>query len=266
VPTTQATPHATNTLRIAEGATLQLKFGTYSFPINGCECTSQTGLIRSETGRPIRYRMAIHAKVTLITSGGQAGCTLIENQLRAALLIPYQTLSLLQDDGAPSSMTLNTNNSISGVVITDGPHFPEAMNAEFVNRRTAEFSGEAEFLIQNAANAVLSFHETVAITGNAGPVMSWRQAVNAGPVFQQVYPFSTVRATQTGRAVGHMSYPVPPALLFPEAFLHQERSRTVRESPRRIGPGGGLIEYPVSWSYDFEANVPLFALPNIPPL
>lgn len=244
---------------------MQLKYGNYLFQINGCEVTSQTTLVRSDTGRPLRYRTSMNVRATLITSGGQAGCSLVENQLRAALAVPYQTLSLLQDNGAPSSMTMASNTSVTGVVVVDGPHFPVATDAEFVNRRTAEFTAEAEYLIPSGATAVLSFQETVSVTGNCGPVTTWRPAVNAPPVFQVVYPFSTCRATQAGRAVGNLAYPTPPALLFPEAYLHQDRSRTVRESPQRVGPAG-LIGYPVSWSYEFEAGEPLLALPNVPPL
>ncbi len=246
---------------------MQLRYGTYSFPINGCMVTSQTQVIRSESGRPIRYKYTIHVKAYLETSSGQAACSALENALRLALLKPYQTLALLEDSGATSSLAIISNNSISGVVIVDGPHFNEAMDAEFVNRRTAEFTGEAEFMIPTASNAVISYHETVAITGNCGPVTSWRPAVNAKPVFQIVYPASTTKVTQSGRAVGHTGYPAPAALLFPQGLLKQEQSRIVRDSPRRIGPqSSALVEWPISWNYQFEANTPLLALPGTPPL
>ena len=49
--------------------------------------------------------------------------------------------------------------------------------------------------------------------------------------------------------------------------MNRDRSRVSYEDARRVGPASNaLVEWPVSWQYDFEANVPLVGLPSIPPL
>jgi hypothetical protein len=245
---------------------VQLKYGSYAFAVNGCEVTTRTSVIRSDTGRPIRYKVVVNVKA-YIDGSGQADLTLKENQLRAVLAQPYGDLKLLQDSGADSSSALVSNNSITGVVITDGPHFGEAQGAEFINRRTAEFTGEAEYVINNSAAAVISFQEEVSIIGTGGPITNWRLAVNARPVEQVVYPFSTVRVLQVGTAVGHMIRPTAPPPFWSYPIEKVERRRITAGSARRVGPGLlALIQPSVSWQYEYESDRPLVALPNIPPL
>ena len=178
---------------------MQLQLGTFTFNANACEVTSQTSVIRSYYGRPLRWKMAIHVKAYLETTLGQAACTALEIALRAACLVPYQSLILKHDDGSPSSTAVVSNSSISGVVITDGPHFGEAMDAEYVNRRTAEFSGEAEFVIQNTAAAIVSFSESVSITGDAGPVNTWRQSIKRRPSSSRFTRSRSSRRPSPGR-------------------------------------------------------------------
>ena len=245
---------------------MQLVYGNLAFPVNGCEVTSRTSIERASTGRPLRYKVALDVKA-YIEGSGQADLTAKENLVRLALAQPYGNLKLLQDSGADSSSALVSNNSISGVVIVDGPHFAEAQGAEFVNRRTATFTGEAEFLIANADAAVVQFQEEVSIIGTGGPLTTWRLAVNARPVQQVVYPFSTVKIVQVGTAVGHRIRPSAPAPFWAYPIEKVDRRRITTGSARRIGPGIlGLIEPSVSWQYEYEWDRPLIALPNLPPL
>ena len=41
-------------------------------------------------------------------------------------------------------------------------------------------------------------------------------------------------------------------------------SRSSRGNPKRVG--AGFVEYPLSWAYAFESDVPLVGAPNFPPL
>lgn len=249
---------------------MQLYFkGNPLFNAGAAAVTSDTLLIRADTGRPLRYRTRIHVHAFLEynqNTGGQAGLTAMEATLRSQLLNNYGDLVLKQDSGAYSGLALANANSISGVVIDQGPTFSEAMDSEYVNRRTVEFSGVAEFVIQNTANAVVSFRETLAYQGTGGPVTSWRPAVNAPPVQQQVFPSSTIKLVQTGRAVGHLAYPKPPGPFFAYPIEKVHLREFVEEDPQRVGPGLlALVNYPVTWKYVYESTLPLAALPNLPP-
>jgi hypothetical protein len=241
---------------------MQLWYGNLAFPVNGVKAATRVRLVMADTGRPLRYKAAIDVKAYLDGSG-EADLTVKENLVYAALLVPYQNLVLKQSTGAATGTNLLNSASISGVRIVDGPNFTnEAQDGEYVVQRVCTFTGEAEYLIAVGANAVLSFTETVSIFGNGGPVVRWRPMVNADPVPQIVYPSSTTRAVQTGQAVGHLGYPSVPGPNWPIAELNEKR-RIVRGSPKRLG--SGFIEYPVAWSYEFEALGPLVSLPNLPP-
>jgi hypothetical protein len=244
---------------------VQLRVGTFFFPANAAEVTTRTAVVRASTGRPVRYKVSFHVKA-YIEGSGQADLSLKENLLRQALLIPYQDIALLQDSGAASSSSVASASTITGVVVTDGPHFSEAQGAEYVNRRTCEFTAECEIPIVNADAAVVSFQESLTYFGTAGPVTRWRPAVNAGPVEQVVSPASTIRIVQAGQATGHRVWPTAPLPRWPFPVEQVEKRRITRDSPRRIGPGLGMVEWPISWQYEFEWDRPLVAFPNLPPL
>jgi hypothetical protein len=239
--------------------------GNPLFNANAAEVTSDTTLIRAESGRPLRYSMRIRVR-GFLEGTSQADLTAKENNLRIALLNPYGDLVLQQDSGANSGLALTSNNSITGVVIERGPTFSEAQGAEYTNYRTVEFEGSAEYLVPNADTAIVSWKETFSFVGTCGPVTAWRRAVNAGPVQQQIYPASTMRVTQVGRAVGHRVVPPVPPPRFSYPIELVDRRRIVPESPQRTGPGAGaLVNYGISWEYTYESDSPLAALPGLPP-
>src|ERR1700679_552334 len=194
--------------------------------------TSDTILIRAETGRPLRYQTRIHVHAFLEYSqnaGGQAALTAMETTLRKQLLNSYGDLVLKQDSGSYSGLALVNSTAITGVVIDQGPTFSEAMDSEYVNRRTVEFSGVAEYVIPGTANAVVSWKETLSFTGTCGPVVGWRPNVNGPSVEQQIYPSSTMKLVQSGRAVGHQNYPKAPQPFFPFPIEKVHLRRVVPE-------------------------------------
>jgi hypothetical protein len=242
---------------------VQLVYGAYRFPVNGVAVTSRTSPVLDYAGRTIRVRTAINCRGYL-TGDGQAALTLLENQMRAALLIPYQNLSLLQDSGAVSATSLSSGSTLSGVSITDGPHFPDPMGSEYVTTRTFEFSGEAETVVNGNSANLLAFQESLTFVGTGGPMTMFKNAVN-GPLPQRqvVYPRTVCRVIQAGQSVGHLQYPLAPAPKWP-AFENVDRRQVVNANPRRVGRG--LAEFPITWRYEFESAVPLVGLPTIPPL
>ncbi|AWM38129.1 hypothetical protein GobsT_37780 [Gemmata obscuriglobus] len=243
---------------------MRAAWGNYLFPVNGCEVTSRTRLITSDTGRPIRYVTRVSVAGWL-EADGQAALAVAEASLRAALLTNYLDFRFLTDAGAVTPLSLLNSQSISGVRVVDGPNFTGTDGAEYATVRRFEFEVEAEFLIANAANAVLAYQETVSITGDGGPRYVLRVPINARVlVRQKVSERTPVRAVQTGRAVGHVKYPPVPPPLWPRPIYQGDQGNVVRDSPRRLGLG--LVEFGVSWSYPFESDGPLVGVPGLPPL
>jgi len=235
------------------------------FSANAAEVTAETDLIRASTGRPLRYMTRIHVR-GFIEGNGQRELTEKEVELRRKLLNAYGDLSLRRDDGQQSGLTIDTRASITGVVIDRGPSFREAQGSEYVNRRTVEFSGVAEYVIPGSEPAIVSFTETFTYTGTCDPIQTWRQAVNARPVLQIVSPGSTMRVVQSGRAVGHLVRPNPPPPRWPFPIELRHHRRIVHTTGRRVGPrGGDVIEPVVEWTYEYESNTPLVALPTVVP-
>ncbi len=243
---------------------MQLRWGTYAFPVNGCDLTSRTRLVTSDSGRPVRYVTRVDVEGEL-EGDGQAALSAQEAALRAALLINYVDLAFRSDSGGVTAVSLLNSASLSGVRVVDGPIFAGSDGAEYATLRRFSFTVEAEFVIANAANAVLSFTETLSITGDGGPDTILRIPINVPLlVRQQISPRTPVFATQTGRAVGHTKYPPVPGPLWPRPTLQGKRTQINRENPRQLGLA--CVEYPVSWSYQYESDVPLVGVPGLPPL
>jgi hypothetical protein len=248
---------------------MQLFFnGQALFNSGAAAVTADTAVIRAESGRPLRLRTRLHVHAYLEyanNTGGQAALTSAENSLRSQLQGAYGDLVLKQDSGAYSGLALVNSNSISGVVIDSGPTFTEAEGSEYVNRRTVEFTGVAEYVIANTKTAIVSWKESLVFTGTGGPVTRWRPSVNTKPIQQQIYPFSTYKLVQTGRAVGHRAYPVQPTPFFAYPIEQVDRRRVINEAPTRIGKAqSSLVNYPITWEYYYESASPLVAVPNLP--
>lgn len=245
-------------------AVMRLWYGSYGLPLNGASTTSDVRTEFSYSGRPLRYVCSVEALV-YIDGDGQSDLTTKENAFRAALSVPYLDLILRQDSGAASSTYLLNAGSMSGVRITDGPHFQnEAKDGEFVCVRTARFTAEATYLYRGTENAVVSFRESVSITGNGGPRRSWRFPVNAPARRQVITPYSLVTATQSGEMVGHTRQPPPRLPIWPD-YLVNDRSGTKNDSPRPLGQA--VVDFGISWNFVFErGDGPLIGVPGLPPL
>lgn len=238
---------------------MQLFWGTYAFPVNAAACTSRTRVTSNQSGRPMRIALDFNVRATLF-GNGQQSLSDQEALCRAALSIPYQDLILKQDNGADSSMRLLQRASAGGVKITDGPHFTDAQSPEFVSTRTVEFTGTAEYFLPGSTG-LMSYYESVSVLGNGGPIRRWRNPVNAGLVRQVVNPRSLIVYTQSGRALGHIAYPVP-RMIFPAAYCVNEAYAVVQETPTPMG--NAWVDWPVSWNFIFQADRLLNGGPQLP--
>ena len=103
------------------------------------------------------------------------------------------------------------------------------------------------------------FTESITVRGTGGPRFVLLETL-AGPPQKQIVSLRTiVRATQTGRAVGFRTYPTYPVPLWPQ---HEklDRRRQDKSSPSTFH--GARINWPISWSYEFESLGPLGGTPH----
>lgn len=243
---------------------MQAKWGTrYTFLENGVDISSRTRVRLSDAGRPLTYITRLDVGGWL-EGDGQAALSLEEDALRQALAVPYLDFKFLTDAGAVSATGLLNSESLTGVRVVDGPHFTGTDGAEYATIRKFDFAVEAEFLIPNTANAVVSFTEQVTIVGDGGPMKRMRVPINATfLVRQQLSLRSIVRATQSGSAVGFSKYPTPPKPLWP-AYLLNDQSQVTRTAPK--ANGRAFSDYAVQWNYTFESDKPLVGVPNLFPV
>ncbi len=247
---------------------MQLFLGSYAFPANGVDVAiAITPTAFSAAGIPIRNLHRATCK-GVIEGNNQAECTDAENALRLVLADKYRDLILYKDDSTASSTKLVNNTSLSGVRIVSGPIFAnELRGAEHSTLRTFTFVAEAEYLVPvGNPDVMIAFSESLTMVGTGGPVTRYRNAINGPPVKQIVYPFSVVRATQSGQAVGHLRAPDPAIIappLWPADELVDQRVFG-QASPEALGLA--YVGYGVRWSYTFETAVGFFGFPNQAPL
>jgi hypothetical protein len=237
---------------------MQLKWGTYSFNSNGCEVLSRIEALFSSARIPYAQRRILEV-TGYLEADGQAALTAAQIALENALKVPYQDLVLYQDGGAVSATLLRNQGSLGGVVITSGPHFTESKPSEYATVRKFKFTAEAECPITNPVSALISFSEKMTYSGG-GPLYVMKRAINGPPQRQMVYPATEYVVSQTGEAVGYMSYPTAPPPRWPAAL--KETPVISRVSPMRIGLSG-YRDYRITWDYKFESVTPLIGAPTV---
>jgi hypothetical protein len=246
-----------------KGDAVQLWVGNYAFPANACACTMARRVSAlSDSGRPLRYVQTFGVQGTLF-GAGQAVLAALENGLRAQLAIEYQDIVLKTDAGLASGLFIPSRQSLSGVRILDGPNFMESRGSEYVTTRKFSFTAEAEFMQAGTETALVSFQETMSVTGNGGPVRRWRIPVNAKMIRQTVSPYSVIRYQHAGTAVGHFGQPIPPEPFFGRDLLVNEQENKATEHPKPLG--NSFVNWPVRWNYAGESDVymrPVHTLPK----
>lgn len=236
---------------------MQLKYGGYSFPVNGCNVRSRTEIVMNAAQVPYKYKGIIEVDGWL-TGSGQSAISSAMRTLQSALAVPYRDLILYQDDGAESATIMKNAGSITGVVITRGPDFPENRGSEYATTRYFTFTAECEYPLPNAGTVLLEFQETLTFSGG-GPLYVCKRAINTGPQRQLVCPQDAYRVVQQGRSVAFAVTPVYPPPTWP--FALKQAPDIKRISPGRLGPS--QVNIGVEWTYMFESVTPLVGAPNL---
>jgi hypothetical protein len=237
---------------------MQLKFGSYSWPVNGVKVGQRRKLVRGNNGLPWKFYDTIEADGYL-EGTTQAGLTTATFTMQTALQRNFQDLILYCDDGSESATLLTNRDSITGVIVTDGPNFTDTQGPEYVNQRHFQFTAEADYVYRGVGtNWILDWSEVVNITGG-GPLYSCKPALFGPPQRQMIYQQTPCVATQSGFAVGAFGYPpaVPP--IWP--FALKQAGDFKRTAPRKYGRAG-YTEFRIEWSYTYEWPALLFGFPT----
>jgi hypothetical protein len=235
---------------------MYFKYGNYSHDANTVTLTSVTRrAILSPRGRRLFMRERLQLSGTLFAST-QATIKSAIDDLEAAYADDGKDAGLYHDDGTVSSHFLDSSASLGGVRVVSGPGYPRGDGAEYATGRDFTIILEADF---PSGEQLISFQETLRISGTGGPRFTIVEVLNGPPQPQLVQQRTSVVATQNGRAVGLSAYPFPSPPIFP-VFELQDRREISMGSPTLNN--NAYVNWPVSWVYHFHSPGPLSAQPN----
>jgi len=259
---------------------MYVMYGDYRFPDNSCKVTTRSNVIENGSGVP--YALDVSASVTCLFISTATNEATIQSELsaqdlaaRSALSVPGRNFGLYHDDGTLSSTRIiNTPNMLKATRVT-GVDAPAGDGPEYASVRTLFFTVEASYLINAAVlvgpggspvtpgtgpNGELldSWKETLTFQGNGGPRKLYQEVIDGPAIEQQVLPYTIVRATQSGTAVGILRPPPYPPPIFPNPI--SESFSQAQESPERTSQGH--VKFPISWSYSFQSATPLVGTPT----
>lgn len=195
------------------------------------------------------------------------GAADIDGQL-AALIANYSVLGrdlvLFREDGVtPSQHALLISNALGNTLrVKKLPSFPTCSGVQYVNVRDYQIVVEAELPLPGSDTIYHEFREKLSFTGG-GPVVGWVQCAVGAPQQQLWRQQSTFQITQSGKAIGYLNYLPIPDPIWP-AYERTHLRRIEQDSPTKVW-ATGTIEYPTTWEYHFESDVPLFGQPNLWP-
>lgn len=211
---------------------------------------------RSPTG----YWYATRNQITLTGSiFGDDQSTLINNinSLITAYAQDGQDFGLYFNDGtATPDIFIRNTDCIGGVKVTTPPHLDARNMAEYSTYWDYTIVLEA-LVRKDGANAdvIWDFEESFEVTGTGGPKTVWVELKNYPAQPQRARNYTLCSATQQGRITGlnkYLTHMIPPPR-FPE-YMVEDSFRATKAAPKRIQ--GGLTEFTVHYSYQFESNMP----------
>ena len=245
-----------------------MAYGSYQHPPNEVAFTVSKEVLRRGTLR-IGVKETWHITGLLMAANHTDLQTAIE-ALDAAYRLDGQNLQFFLNDGTTVGRSLLSAQTDSGVMIEQGPEYPEdgrGSNEYGVFRTysivaSAKTTGGSDKLPQDT----LVWQETLSITGTGDPQFVLPPVLNTVWPVQTLRTNTSVHAVQSGSAVGRSRFPTFPAPLF-GAWEHREQRKRDKGPVKRDGPVGHPCynEWPVAWAYCFESPTSLTGSPNLPP-
>lgn len=239
---------------------LKLKIGSgYSLTNQSAVSITRTNR-RDSTGRKIGYTE--RWEITGWLTGANASALTTAIGLLVAACVDGADVGLYES-GSPDVATSHilTSSSTIGGTRLEGPKFPVGQANEYANQRTFTLTVEADFESAGITGTLVSFQETVAITGTGGPRFVTQTPLDGPVISQTVSRRSPVVIVQSGSAVGFSSYPTVPGPLL-GAGEHEDRRQVNYKSPERQADGATYRNYEVSWSYEFEVATSSVSAPH----
>lgn len=215
---------------------------------------------RSEfSAEEIPYQEIVTWTITGRVEGDDPAAVRLELlRLEAAYRKHNQPARLVHSDGTVCH-SLTGAGSLTGVKVVSLPSFPRADGAEYTTYRNYTIQLECKFLIGNPNTAVRSWTETLTFRGGR-PRRGVIETADGDPIEYVSAKRTAYRCTQSGQAVGFLQYPAGAAVpLFPLDLL--EESETVSFGSAKLD-GNRLVDWPVSWNFNFVSAAPLRALPR----
>lgn len=231
---------------------MQLKYGTYAFAAGGVKVASSRKITLDARKVPITFDDSIECD-GFLEGVGQNALSTAEAALKTALALRNKDLVFLCDDGSQSSMCLLNAGSITGVRVTDGPHFHDVVGPEFVSQRHFKFTAEADYKYSGTKRTtIIEWGETLSFSGG-GPLYVTLPALIGYPQRQMVYERTPCKAKQKGFAVGYggdttPAYPDPAPAIWPFALVSSPD--TVYFHPIKMGDN--YTNWRMEWEYTYE--------------
>lgn len=178
--------------------------------------------------------------------------------LRSAYSYGGRNAALYHNDGSISAHALLANTCIGGTRVTR-LDFPKGTPGEYATIRSYHITVEGEQWA-NEAQDVLEFSESLSSEGGL-PLWQWSQPIEGDPVAFQLTETDVYRVTQSGRAVGRLTWPDPPAPIFSGSNVKLMQNTITRENPTR--DRWTYNGYSISWTYVMESSQELTGKPNV---
>lgn len=242
---------------------MQVKYGTYAWPAGGVKVTSTRSIEKNAADVPYQFVDAIECD-GYIEAAGQNLLTAAENAMKEALKLNFQDLLFVCDDGSNSATCLTNATSITGVRITDGPHFQDVNGPEYVSQRHFKFKAEADYRYAGVGpTTIIEWSETLAFSGG-GPLYVCKPAIEGPAQRQLVYPFTPQRVKQTGYAIGFggtgaVAFPEPAPPIWPFALVSNPDAK--KTHPKRRG--NVYTDWRLDWEYSYEWTDVLVGTPTL---
>jgi hypothetical protein len=221
-------------------------------------------LLRDRADRGYGFRWTLTCDGYLKLTDNQADTTAQMNNLEAVLRTATGDLKFQYDDNTDTPNAWLTADTFTGVRCTNLT-WTNRNGAEFRTFRSFSCQFEWEEIFPLTAGYLLDFTETVRSSGGV-PGYVTNEAVNGVPPQSAGTVLLTKwTATQSGRAVGLSTYPLPGIAPFvfgatSPPLKSQDFGRT---TPERKGDVAKYRGYEVAWAYQYESATPLVGVPNL---
>lgn len=251
---------------------MYLQYGNYVHQANQLR-VQQRGdrYLRTPRGEKYALLATVFAQGALKVDD-QADAVSKVNTLKNAYKVDGLKLSWHYNDGTETPLGLSSVFSFNGTKVIMPPTLDNPDPTQWATYVYYSLAVEVMVDLYPAGetfnpNPVVSFTETVAPTGNGGPIHVLVPQDQQRWQFQRSRRFSPVTATQSGTLVTLNNYSLPPRPLWPASPPFQGWRSTDPNKPQRVAPkklGPRVLEFPISWTYHFEFNAPLAdRLPNL---